>query len=206
MPLGLGLEAHPAEPSDTSGGSIEGRRRRRCHLVKTVEVSVTSSDQSLNLETRESYSLEVAAGAVMIQANSVFGALRGMETLAQLARRRELRCDGTASDGGGGKVGGTEDGEGESEGEGGCTAEGRLVPPEAVWPGELGSPWGERVSGAVFGKWGHIEAGFGWHAARDGPSCAPAAAGVDPAASTCLSNQCLSNRTALALPCSGNSG
>ena len=64
------------------------RRRHRCHLVSSVEVSVTSSDQSLNLETRESYSLEVDAPAVIVQANSVYGALRAFESLAQLIRRR----------------------------------------------------------------------------------------------------------------------
>lgn len=148
MPLGLGQETHPAGPSaalaaaaNGSAGAAQRHHKRRCHLVESVAVSVTSSDQSLNLETRESYSLEVAAGAAMIQANSVYGALRGMETLAQLARRRELRCSGTdgvdgdSGDGGGAEGGGAEGG----EGEGGCTAEGRLVPPEAVWPGESGS-------------------------------------------------------------------
>ncbi|KAL4440050.1 hypothetical protein ABPG75_003051 [Micractinium tetrahymenae] len=159
MPLGFGLEAHPAGSdddgdSDSGGGAASlssndggssgpglGRRRRkrRCRLVESVEVSVTSSDQSLNLETRESYSLEVAESAAMIQANSVYGALRGMETLAQLARRRELRCAPAAvgagsGDGGGGEPGGSgEAGAGEG---GGCTAEGRLVPPEAVWPAD----------------------------------------------------------------------
>lgn len=150
MPLGLGLEAHPAGGGDDNGAGpaasnssaagAGGRRhrKRRCRLVESVEVSVTSSDQSLNLETRESYSLEVAAGAAMIQANSVYGALRGMETLAQLARRRELRCGGAAdggdaSDGGQGDEGGDDEG---GSGEAGCTAEGRLVPPDAVWPGE----------------------------------------------------------------------
>ncbi|EFN52781.1 hypothetical protein CHLNCDRAFT_58755 [Chlorella variabilis] len=64
------------------------RRHKRCHVIRTVEVSVTSSDQSLTLETRESYSLSIEAGAIQIQANSVFGALRAMESLAQLVRRR----------------------------------------------------------------------------------------------------------------------
>lgn len=126
MPLGLGLEATPATAAAANdagvGASKKKKKKKRCHLVERVEVSVTSSDQSLTLETRESYSLSVAAPAAMIQANSVYGALRGMETLAQLARRRTLRDDNE------GEAGEWEAGEdlllSESD-----------VPAEAVWPG-----------------------------------------------------------------------
>jgi hexosaminidase len=77
--------------------------------VRTIEVSVTSSDQSLNLETRESYTLDVASPAIVIQANSVFGALRALESLSQMLRRRSV-LPGSALE--------------------------ALVPPEAIWPAE----------------------------------------------------------------------
>ena len=88
---------------------------RRCRVVRKVEVSVTSSDQSLTLETRESYSLGIDGGTVQIQANSVYGALRAFESLAQLVRRRTVE-----------RV--------ERDAGGGAPLEG-FVPPGAVWPG-----------------------------------------------------------------------
>ena len=97
----------------TAAAAAGLNHRRHCLLIDTVEVSVTSSDQSLNLETRESYSLEVAAPTAIIQANSVFGALRALETLAQLVRRRALAPGSPLA---------------------------AAVPEDAVWPGEC--VWG----------------------------------------------------------------
>lgn len=92
------------------------RKRKRCHKMHKIEVSVTSSDQSLTMETRESYSLSIdgSSHAILIQANSVFGALRAMETLSQLVRRRSVQqVEGSSS---------------ELEG---------FVPDDALWPGDL---------------------------------------------------------------------
>lgn len=65
------------------------------------------------------------------QANSVYGALRAMETLAQLTRRRALAPsspdNGSTGSSASGSSGGT------SEGEGGLAED--AVPEEAVWPG-----------------------------------------------------------------------
>ena len=103
--------ATAAAAAAAAAGGV-GRRHRRCHLVISVEVSVTSSDQSLNLETRESYSLDVDAPAILIQANSVYGALRAMESLSQLVRRRPRAAVEQAA---------------------GAASE--AVPGDAVWPG-----------------------------------------------------------------------
>jgi type VI protein secretion system component VasA len=94
------------------------RKRKRCHKMHKIEVSVTSSDQSLTMETRESYSLSIdgSSHAILIQANSVFGALRAMETLSQLVRRRSVQqVEGSSS---------------ELEG---------FVPDDALWPGASSS-------------------------------------------------------------------
>lgn len=158
MPLGLGLEvqgtaAAAGGPALTATAALNGttstvgRPRRHCQVIHSVEVSVTSSDQSLNLETRESYSLEVAAPATMIQANSVYGALRAMETLAQLARRRAVAPAAAAN-----QVGSDGDG---SSGSSGSSRDGEEVlwredelAPEAVWPVE-GEEEGGDVSAEV---------------------------------------------------------
>jgi hexosaminidase len=54
-------------------GSIEG-----------CDVNVASADLSLTLETDESYNLTVAYPRITLNANTVFGALRGLESLSQL--------------------------------------------------------------------------------------------------------------------------
>ncbi|KAI7841169.1 hypothetical protein COHA_005135 [Chlorella ohadii] len=95
--------------ADGTAGAGAAGRGKRCHLVRTIEVSVTSSDQSLNLETRESYTLDVASPAIVIQANSVFGALRALESLSQMLRRRRVPPGSDLE---------------------------ALVPAEAVWPAE----------------------------------------------------------------------
>ncbi|KAJ2453490.1 Glucosamine-6-phosphate isomerase (Glucosamine-6-phosphate deaminase) (GNPDA) (GlcN6P deaminase) [Coemansia sp. RSA 2424] len=50
-----------------------------------LSVSVASSDETLALDTDESYTLDVpVTGVAKLKANSVYGALRGMETFSQL--------------------------------------------------------------------------------------------------------------------------
>jgi hypothetical protein len=68
-PLGIGdrddVTFHEAEEP----GLGRKKKRRRCHVLRKVEVSVTSSDQSLTLETRESYSLSIGSNgaAILVQ-------------------------------------------------------------------------------------------------------------------------------------------
>lgn len=69
-------------------------------LIERLEVSVSSTDQSLSVATDESYELVVDAPFSRIKAPTVFGALRALETFAQLVER----VDG---DGGGGGSSGT---------------------------------------------------------------------------------------------------
>lgn len=92
IPLGIGrdptggddsedaLLARFGEAPEAAAGGVEAeggtdvsrrRHRRRCHLISSIEVSVTSSDQSLTLETRESYTLDVAAPAIIVQVGSL---------------------------------------------------------------------------------------------------------------------------------------
>ena len=47
-------------------------------------ITVASDNETLTLETHESYSLEVTAPQVQISANTVFGAINGLETFSQL--------------------------------------------------------------------------------------------------------------------------
>lgn len=58
------------EAEEEAAGALGGKKKRRsCHMLRKVEVSVTSSDQSLTLETRESYSLSVGSNgaAILVQ-------------------------------------------------------------------------------------------------------------------------------------------
>ncbi|KNC55514.1 beta-hexosaminidase subunit A1 [Thecamonas trahens ATCC 50062] len=53
--------------------------------LSVLEVCVASSDESLGLETDETYKLEIDGSATAsLQAESVYGAMRGLETFAQL--------------------------------------------------------------------------------------------------------------------------
>jgi hexosaminidase len=64
------------------------------HTFKTADgpitgalVTVVSNNQTLSLETDQSYSLIIEAPTILIQANTVFGALNGLESLSQLVLR-----------------------------------------------------------------------------------------------------------------------
>ena len=49
-----------------------------------VSIDVASADEELQLGVDEAYSLNVSAGSAVLTASTVWGALRGMETLSQL--------------------------------------------------------------------------------------------------------------------------
>ncbi|EGD79101.1 hypothetical protein PTSG_11831 [Salpingoeca rosetta] len=51
------------------------------------QVNIASKNESLTLDTNESYSLSVSSSGVIINAETVFGAMHGMETLSQLVTR-----------------------------------------------------------------------------------------------------------------------
>jgi hypothetical protein len=61
--------------------------------IYSVSVFVVSSDQSLGLQTSETYTIRINAPTTIIQATTVYGALRALETLAQLSF--EVNIEGT---------------------------------------------------------------------------------------------------------------
>lgn len=58
---------------------------RASDAIRRVSVYVVSSDQSLGLQASETYTLRVNAPTTIIHATNVFGALRAMESLAQMS-------------------------------------------------------------------------------------------------------------------------
>mmetsp|Transcript_22987 Transcript_22987/g.53697 ORF Transcript_22987/g.53697 Transcript_22987/m.53697 type:complete len:538 (+) Transcript_22987:3-1616(+) len=55
--------------------------------ISGADVNVLTDDLTLSIDTNESYSLVVASPRIQLNATTVFGALRGLETLAQLTYR-----------------------------------------------------------------------------------------------------------------------
>lgn len=71
------------EQSDSNTLSKKHKHRS----IERLDVYVYSFDQSLNLDTDESYTLTVEAPVSVLQCHTVYGALRGLETLSQLIDR-----------------------------------------------------------------------------------------------------------------------
>lgn len=71
------------EQSDSNTLSKKNKHRS----IERLDVYVYSFDQSLNLDTDESYTLTVEAPVSVLQCHTVYGALRGLETLSQLIDR-----------------------------------------------------------------------------------------------------------------------
>ncbi|KAL0048809.1 hypothetical protein WJX82_011636 [Trebouxia sp. C0006] len=65
-------------------------KKHKHHNIEQLDVYVYSFDQSLNLDTDESYTLTVEAPVSVLQCHTVYGALRGLETLSQLIDRVPL--------------------------------------------------------------------------------------------------------------------
>lgn len=61
--------------------------------ISSLAVHVAYSDQSLNLVTDESYHLQIDAPLSTLTANTVFGALRGLQTFSQAVECIELPSD-----------------------------------------------------------------------------------------------------------------
>ncbi|DBA89255.1 TPA: hypothetical protein ACH3X1_016396 [Trebouxia sp. C0004] len=62
-------------------------KKHKHHNIERLDVYVYSFDQSLNLDSDESYTLTVEAPVSVLQCHTVYGALRGLETLSQLIDR-----------------------------------------------------------------------------------------------------------------------
>lgn len=69
------------------------------NMIEKVIVYVHSYDQTLDVYTSETYSLRISAPAVVIEAQTVYGALRALETLSQSCHViRSLEEDGDGDD------------------------------------------------------------------------------------------------------------
>ena len=58
--------------------------------VEGMDVNVMSNDTTLDLDTDESYTLTIQAPRAKIEANSVYGAMHGLESFSQLVERGSL--------------------------------------------------------------------------------------------------------------------
>jgi len=83
-------ETPPYTPSTVPG--LQRLNQVHDHIT-LLSVHVAFSDQSLNLATDESYELQVDAPESKIVANTVWGALRGLETFSQAVDRIQVPHD-----------------------------------------------------------------------------------------------------------------
>uniref|UniRef100_A0A7S3LVZ5 beta-N-acetylhexosaminidase n=1 Tax=Palpitomonas bilix TaxID=652834 RepID=A0A7S3LVZ5_9EUKA len=71
-------------------------------MLYPVSVTVSSADTSLSFDTDESYTLSTSKEGAKLEATSVFGALRGIETFRQLVKRHlfsvDVNCSVSISD------------------------------------------------------------------------------------------------------------
>ena len=67
--------------------AVDAKQATAGATITGGDVNVASSDESLTLETDESYTLTIAAPRAKITAKTVYGAMHGMETFAQLVDR-----------------------------------------------------------------------------------------------------------------------
>ena len=74
----LAILAIRIEPLSPTAAAIVG-------TISTLAVTLQTADESLAFNTSEAYVLRVAAGGATLTADTVFGALRGLETFSQLA-------------------------------------------------------------------------------------------------------------------------
>jgi len=69
---------------------FSGPSLRSTNSINQISVQVSSDDESLNIETNESYSIHVNESSIVLKSESVYGAIRGLETLAQIAEQTEI--------------------------------------------------------------------------------------------------------------------
>ena len=70
----------PAFPGSEDVGNVKG-------VISSANIKVNSDNETLSLETDESYNLTISEADINITSHTVFGALRALETLSQLVDR-----------------------------------------------------------------------------------------------------------------------
>jgi len=66
--------------------------------ISALKITVTSSDETLSSATNESYSIQISGTDASIDAVTVYGAIRGLETFSQLVSIGSLTTNLTVSD------------------------------------------------------------------------------------------------------------
>ena len=70
--------------------AVAASNRAAAPILTRATVNVASADESLTLETDESYVLKVTASGIDLSTNTVYGAVRGLETLSQVRLRTKM--------------------------------------------------------------------------------------------------------------------
>ena len=77
---GIIFNHSPAFPGAEGKGDVKG-------VISSASITVISQDETLSLETNESYNLTISGDDIQIASETVFGAVRALETLSQLVDR-----------------------------------------------------------------------------------------------------------------------
>eukprot|EP00939_MAST-03C_sp_MAST-3C-sp1_P000387 g387.t1 len=79
-------------------GRVAGKKVGDVDSISALQITVASSDETFSSETNESYSIRVSGTDASVDANTVFGALRGLETFSQLVSLGSLTTNLTVRD------------------------------------------------------------------------------------------------------------
>lgn len=61
--------------------------------ISQLNISVSSNNETLSIETNESYSITIQDSLILLKSPTIFGAIRGLETFSQLSSQPSLDAD-----------------------------------------------------------------------------------------------------------------